>query len=508
MRDNKENNEVDSGLKLLVKSSIIVFIGLFFSKLLTYVYRIIIARYYGPEIYGIFSLAVMIFGWILAFSSLGLPEGLIRYIALYRGEKDERKIKHVTRTSIKLLLATGLIFGIILFFLSAPLSKFFNTVELEIFLKIFAFLLPFALFMNLFLSIIRAYEKITAFSLISNILFALIPFLALSIFIFLKLPRDSSIAISYSLGFVLAFFVSFIFIKLKIKTVYGHYKLNSNLKKKITKNLFSYSWPLIFLGILVSFLYWVDSIVIGRFRGVEEVGLYNAAVPIVGLLVIVSSLFTQLLFPLITREYSSGKMKSIEELSKQVNKWVWVLNFPLFLVIFIFPETLLRILFGHPYVAVASALRILSVGAFLANSSIVSINLLSMLGKSKTLLVDILVVSIINLILNILLVPKYGLNGAAFSTSFSWFLITVILLVQIKRFMNIFPFRRKILRIILVSIPLVILFFYLKTIITTTLNMFFLASLFVLLYFLIIFLFSCLDRNDMMILKKIRSKLY
>ena len=63
----KDAKEVNQGLKILAKSSIIVFIGIFLSKILIYIYRIIIARNFGPEVYGLFSLAIIIMGWFLFF---------------------------------------------------------------------------------------------------------------------------------------------------------------------------------------------------------------------------------------------------------------------------------------------------------------------------------------------------------------------------------------------------------------------------------------------------------
>ena len=90
------------------------------------------------------------------------------------------------------------------------------------------------------------------------------------------------------------------------------------------------------MGVLVTLLYWVDTLVIGRFKGVETVGFYNAAVPIISLLSIFPALFIQLFFPMITKEYSRKNMSLIKQLSKQVNKWIVVLNLPLFLIIFIF----------------------------------------------------------------------------------------------------------------------------------------------------------------------------
>ena len=88
-----EQKEIDKDLKLLAKSSIVIFAGIFFAKIFTYLYRIIIARNFGPEVYGLFSLAIMILGFFVAFSSLGLSEGLLRYISFYRGKKQKHNIE-------------------------------------------------------------------------------------------------------------------------------------------------------------------------------------------------------------------------------------------------------------------------------------------------------------------------------------------------------------------------------------------------------------------------------
>ena len=94
-----EQSKLDYSLSLIMKSSMIVFIGLLLSKIFTYLYRIIIARYFGPEVYGIFSLAFMVVGWFVAFFSFGLSEGLLRYIPFYRGKKEKSKINYIFKFS-------------------------------------------------------------------------------------------------------------------------------------------------------------------------------------------------------------------------------------------------------------------------------------------------------------------------------------------------------------------------------------------------------------------------
>ena len=147
MDEKNTEEQVNKGLKLLVKSSFIVFIGLFLSKVLTYVYRIIIARHFGPEVYGLFSLAIMVLGWFVAISSLGLADGLGRFIPLYRGKKEYNKIKYLLKISVTILFFSSIIAAVILFFSAKFISiNFFHNSNLIIFLKIFSFLIPILIF--------------------------------------------------------------------------------------------------------------------------------------------------------------------------------------------------------------------------------------------------------------------------------------------------------------------------------------------------------------------------
>ena len=191
----KDNSEkVDKGLRLLVKTSFVVFVGIFISKLFAYVYRIIIARYYGPEIYGLFSLAVMIVSWIVAISLFGLTNGLLRFIPLYRGKKQFNKIKHLIKFSAITLLFLSIFSAAMLFLFSEFISiNLFHDSDLIIFLKIFSFLIPFVIFSSLYLEILRAFEEISWYSFIFNILQNVSRIIFLLLFILLGIQTNGII---------------------------------------------------------------------------------------------------------------------------------------------------------------------------------------------------------------------------------------------------------------------------------------------------------------------------
>ena len=504
-----EKKEIDIGLKLLAKSSLIVFIGIFLSKLFTYLYRIIIARYYGPEVYGLFSLAIIVLGFFVAFSSLGFAEGILRFTSLYRGKKQIEKIRHILRISLIILFFSGVISGFLLFFFSEFISiNLFHNHELTIFLKIFSVLVPFSVFSGIFLNILRAYEYISLYSFIWNILQNLVKLIALVIFVFFGLIVNA-IIFSHFLGVLIILLASYFFCRHKLPEIFKPSKLTKEEKNKITKEMFSYSWPVIFSGLIVSLFYWIDSFFIGYFMNVSDVGVYNSAIPLAGLMSFIPVLFTQLFLPLITKEFSRNKYRVIFELSKQVAKWIFTINLPLFLIMFLFPGALINLFFGSQYLGAETSLRILSIGGFISSLLFLSNDLISMKGKSGVILTNLMVASTLNVILNIFLIPRYGLNGAAISTTIVLILMSLALLFEVKLYIKFIPLKKDMIKIFLVSlIPLLSMIFIKQFIIINLFNLILIGSFFILTYFFLIFLTGCLDKNDFMILNKIKNKIF
>jgi O-antigen/teichoic acid export membrane protein len=505
----KNDQEIEKGLKLLAKTSIIVFIGVILSKLFTYAYRVIVARFYGPELYGLYSLTLMIFGWLTALASLGLVDGLVRYTSLYRGQKQENKINFIFKTSLIISIFSSILAAFLLFFLAEFISiSIFHNAELIIFLKFFAILIPFAIISRLYLSIIRAYEKISVYSFLNNIVYTGTILISILLFIFLGIEKNLSIIFSYFLGPISVLIIAYLFFRFKLSKLLFKKELDDKEKAKTRYALLSYSWPLMFLGIFTTIFYWVDSFTIGYFQGVTEVGFYNAAIPIVALLGILPDLFMQLFLPLITKEYSKNNSEVITQLSKQVSKWIFLLNIPVFLLIFIFPGAIINILFGEQYLVAETALRILSVGGIISSVIGLSCTLISAIGRSKLVLGNIILVTIINLLLNFLLVPEYGINGAAIATTISWIIFSLIYLIEVKFLFKFFPVKRKIIRIFLISLIPAIILVYLKSFfIINFFTLVLLGGSFFLLYIFLIFLTGCLDKNDVMIVETLRNRI-
>jgi len=512
IRDN-----LDNSLKLLAKTSMIVLVGLFLSKILGYAYRIIIARYYGPEVYGLFSLVVMILGVIIAVSSLGLVDGLLRFIPQYRGKKESNRISYLFRLTNRILLVTSIFSAVLLFFLSDFIAvNLFHNAELASLLKILSFFIPVGVILGPFLTAVRGYEFINEYSFIFNILQNIAKVLTLVILVILGFQASATV-ISYCFGLLVILIAAYLVCRYKIPELFIQPSLSQKDKLAVRRSFFSYSFPLLFFGIVSMLFYWVDSFFLGYFKGAEAVGFYNAAVPIALLLGIMPDLFMQLFFPMINRHYSNKNFELIKQLSKQLGKWVFMVNLPIFILIFVFPGAAINILFGSQYLVAQNSLRILIFGSFIASIAVISNNLLSMAGKSKLVLADIVIASIVNAVLNVILIPmpsifgvdnSLGINGAAIATVLSMIFLNMLFFFQAKKHLGIMPLRRKIFAVLLSGIVATIALLIIRLHININLLSIVISGMFFLLvYFILLLITKSLDRNDWMIISSFKKKL-
>jgi O-antigen/teichoic acid export membrane protein len=286
------------------------------------------------------------------------------------------------------------------------------------------------------------------------------------------------------------------------------FSLPNETKKYLLKEIFSYSWPLFLFSIISSFIFWIDTFSIGFLKDSYWVGIYNAALPIALLLSVSSEIFMQLFFPIITKELSLRRNQVVSELSKQIVKWTFIINLPVLVLIYFFPGVFINFFWGKEYLLASNSLRFLTIGYFVFSLASVSINLLSSKGKSKLILLNLLFASFLNLCLNFILIPTYGIEGAAFATMISLILWSVLLFIESYLFVGIIPLRRKLLNVFFSAIaPALFLFYFQEYFNFGIFGLILFGAIYGVSYISLIFLTNSLDKNDFMIVKKIYSRL-
>ena len=146
--------------KNIAKGGVIVFAGMLISRLLAYLYIALVARL-GSSEYGLFSLAIIIVSFLSIIATFGFRTGIIRYIAYYKGKKDDKGIKGSIISSLKVSLPLSLFLTFILFIFSEKISVLiFHNPDLTPILRIISLSLPFLALSELFISAITGFQKI------------------------------------------------------------------------------------------------------------------------------------------------------------------------------------------------------------------------------------------------------------------------------------------------------------------------------------------------------------
>lgn len=507
MNDTPKSKEVlNNSLHKVAKGSVIVYIGTLLSALLIFAGRLVIIRYWSQSDYGVFSLALVILTIITFVASLGMKEGVIRSIAYNRGKKNYKKIPELISTSILLSVITSILLGVLLFFLSEPMANYiFNDTTLINPLKVFAFGVPFLTLIDIIVSIFRGfnYVKPTVYFqyILINLLF---PIFLIGVVFFDK----SAINIYYS------YIASSIVVSILMLIYVYKYTTPSevfSVKSAISttgRELVSFSLPLLGSTMFFMIVIWTDTLVLGAFRSSSEVGLYNAASPLAQFLSFALVSIGFIFMPVLSELYGRGKLNEIRRNFSMITKWLSLVTLPLFLIFFLYADTIVTYLFGQEYLLSANALRILSLGYMIHNLSGPNSSTLIGIGENRFILYTSFAVAMLNIVLNIILVPPYGIEGAAVASAIALFTTNLIKCMKIYKKIGASPLSRNLIIPSVISIGIILLFYYLFNS-YLTLN-FWLVMLFLVLFYLlfagIVIISRSLDQEDLDLLYLIEKK--
>ncbi len=205
------------------------------------------------------------------------------------------------------------------------------------------------------------------------------------------------------------------------------------------RTLLRFSIP-VALSSVVSLVYHdIDTVLLGYYMSANEVGIYNVVYPLGQLLLIGLQAIGFVFMPVLSRLHSAGAQRDMEQLYQTIVKWIFTGTLPLFLVIALFPEMTLLITFGEEYLPGAASLSVLSVGFLVHATAGPTSNILTSTGETRLLLYNSIATAVLNLLLNVLLIPQYSYLGAAIATVCSYLLLNLLNSIQVYRTSNIHP---------------------------------------------------------------------
>lgn len=448
----KRIEAVGESLGKIANGAAIVFVGLFTFFFFEFITRVIIARCTTCSEYGTFSIGLVLLNFFVLISCLGLHVGSTRYIAYYRGTGDCGKVKGVIFSAVKLSFIASIACFLLFFFFSDLLAVLFHLQQPSV-LRTFAIVIPFAVSIEILASIFRGFDRVQEKVYFRDLLSSILKL----VFI---IP---AIIFGYSILELVYMYITAIVVTSLVFVAYTVKKLpvGINGREPMGKELLSFSLPLLTANALTIVVMQTDTLMLGYFYTTDVVGLYNAAHPLAQLIrIFLISLFF-IYVPITTQLYAKNNIDEMRRNYMVLTKWTVSATLPLFLVIFLFPEEVIDVFFGPAYTQgrVALTLQILALGMFLHVFFGPNAATLIVMGKSRLHLINNSAAAIMNVILNLLLIPAYGIVGAAVSSASSIGLISALALLQIYYTHRIHPFKRAYIKSLIIFTLFVCIFY-------------------------------------------------
>lgn len=434
MADKEILNKIGKGASVFI-------IGVIFSKLFGIIYKALIART-GTYYYGVLSLGIGIFGLFGAISTMGLDLGVTKYVAYYRNKMDEPKIKGVITSALKLAFIVALLLSILGLVMADSIAvRIFHNKDLAVVLKILMLIVPFDAMRRIFIGTTKAFQHVK-YEIYSKDLIENIVKLSITIMIIILGASLLGLSIAFASGILASFIAVVYFTEKKVFPIFK----TKIISVKEYWGLFNYSWPLMFTSLLFMLSLWTDSLLIGYFKDASTVGIFNAAGPIAFLVYQLPSSLMTIFLPIITDLKAKGDYAGVESIHKTISRWIFVTGLMAVAGMAIFSKELINLVFGHNYLLASIPLIILAFGYFI-NSFIFSCQrILMAFDKTKLIFLDTIISFSLNITLAIILIPKYGLTGAAISTASSFVLLSIITLIQTRYLLKLKTFEMRYIR--------------------------------------------------------------
>lgn len=437
---------MSESLGKIAKGAAIAFIGMLAFTFFEFVTRVIIARYATQGEYGAFSIGFALLNIFVMVSCLGLHGGATRCIAYFRGKGENETVAGIVYSSLQLSFAAGLFFFLVVFLSSDFLNEIFH-LEQPTVLKLFAIAIPFLTVVEIISYIFIGFNRINEKVFFRDILMYLL--------------RVSCIILAFILGFgFLGMMYAYLLPTVIVAIVFAGYavkKLSIKLKDNavVRKKLFRFSMPLLITSISTLIMLRMDTLMLGYFKTSDIVGLYNAAYPIAQLIPIFLFSMITIYVPISAQLYSKHRTEEMRRNYAVLTKWTLAATLPFFLVIFLYPEATLNAIFGSSYEQASDALRILAIGGFIQALLGPNSATLVVIGRTKLNMMDDIIGAVMNVVLNLLLIPTMGIIGAAIASVASFGTAAVLKSAQIFWMHRLHPFTRNYLKPIVMSAPAV-----------------------------------------------------
>lgn len=413
---------MSNSFKKIISSSGINFVFRIFSLLTSFFTLKIISNLFGMDVLGNYTIAFTISQATAMIFALGVPITLVRLVG--NNNLTFLQAKKVLIKGLKVTAAFALL-PILFFWLGADFIShtIFEKEHLENYFLIVTLSLPLFIFHELFLYFFIAVKKFKQYNIFMFVLPNLLLLLFLFVFYYIEMPGYYAfLAFACSIVIVVAAEAIMIF--------------ELNPKKEVSivssKQLIKTAFPLMFSGLMLYLLNWTDVIILGTMVSEEQVGIYNIAFKVgsVGFLVIVS--VNTIIMPKMAELYGQKRHEELKKLIQSSTRLIAVLSVPVVIGLVVLSDFILS-LFDEGAIQGKTTMMIIAAGVLFSAICGNTDQILNMTNNEKLLRTITVLCFFLNIVLNYVFIPHYGINGAAIASLITNVVLNIISLYYVKK---------------------------------------------------------------------------
>ena len=374
------------------------------------------ARVLGAAGWGTFAYLTSLAAVFTIFSDIGISSVVVREVT----KSPEREgVYFSTAFAVKFVL-TLVSLAILVF-----LTPLFTGIPIsQTLLGLVGLLFVFDSLRRFSTSLFRAREKMereAAVNVLTQTSIVVAGFIALSLS-----QTPESLGAAYATGAGIGFLAAAYLLRDNIK------KLFVGFDKTLVASIIKDAWPLSFGAIFGMLLVNIDTVMIGWFKSAEEVGFYSAAQKPISMLYILPTLIVGGVFPVLAK-FAYKNPDGFRKVFEKSLGLIAMVAFPLAIGIMLTSGEIISLVYGSEYAAAAPSLRIL--GLTIITAFPVSIIIHGVFAHNKqTSLVPLWISgATLNIVLNLILIPRNGISGAAWASLITQIIINGLIWLKMKK---------------------------------------------------------------------------
>ncbi|MCI4321174.1 MAG: oligosaccharide flippase family protein [Thermoplasmata archaeon] len=397
--------------------------------------RVGVARAYGLDAWGQFSLGLALTGLLSLVALLGLNQAIARSIS-YESDPGERRA--LIRWGLLITAVAAVVVSTLVYVLAPYLASLFGNSQLTIVFRLFSTTIGFQMMAAMIASVFQGFEDSAPNAWFNSVAApGLFVVFLLGVLYFHWGFYGALIAYTASQGVTLVLLVVYL-----VRRLPRYLPAVEHVPARPRSQLWTLSVALWGVASLQFVTAYVDTLILGAFRSTETVGLYSGAMTLARLLLVGNGALTYIYMPTAARLVALNDRETIRRTFVTATRWTLVITVPMFLLFFCLPTWSLTEVFKGSFAGGALALQILVLGSFFSVTLGPVNACLAGMGYARPLLVVTGIAASANIVLSFGLIPTYGLIGASLAWTVARCLYPGVGLAYLYTADRVTPYRR------------------------------------------------------------------